>query len=180
MDTRNSGRLQVDLETINKRIEDGGVSIILACDLNYGIGIDGDMLFWIDDDLKRFKEITMGKNLYMGRSTFESTGPLEGRKMIALSSKNPEGADEVIHDLDEFRERLKNDKNGMLIGGANTVNSLIHDIKYMYLTIVLKTFKADSTLLDPIKNGFVLESESEIMIDEKTGLNYKYVVFKRK
>ena len=100
--------------------------------------------------------------------------------MIALSSKNPEGADEVIHDLDEFRERLKNDKNGMLIGGANTVNSLIHDIRYMYLTIVLKTFKADSTLLDPIKNGFVLESESEIMIDEKTGLNYKYVVFKRK
>ena len=138
------------------------------------------MLFWIDDDLKRFKEITMGKNLYMGRTTFESTGPLEGRKMIVLSSKDPEGADEVIHDFDEFRERLKNDKNGMLIGGANTVNSMIEDIDYMYLTIVLKKYKADSTILNPIKNGFALENESEIIIDEKTGLNYKYVVFKRK
>lgn len=180
MDNRDSGRLQVDLETINKRIEDGGVSIILACDLNYGIGIDGDMLFWIDGDLKRFKEITMGKNLYMGRTTFESTGPLEGRKMIVLSSKDPEGADEVIHDFDEFRERLKNDKNGMLIGGANTVNSMIEDIDYMYLTMVLKKYKADSTILNPIKNGFALENESKIMFDEKTGLNYKYVVFNRK
>ena len=50
----------------------------------------------------------------------------------------------------------------------------------MYLTIVLKKYKADSTILNPIKNGFALENESEIIIDEKTGLNYKYVVFKRK
>lgn len=180
MDTRCDSRPKIgesSLEDINKRISEGGVSVILAVDKNFGIGKDGDMLFRIDRDLKRFKRLTMGKNLYMGSSTFRSTGPLPGRKMIVLSRGEVEGADEVIHDVDEFRERLKNDKSAFLIGGAKTVNSFLDDIKYFYLTMVDEKFEADATIKDPEKHGFILDKESEKQFDEESGLKYKFLEY---
>lgn len=180
MDTRCDSRPKIgesSLDEINKRIVEGGVSVILAVDENFGIGKDGDMLFRIDRDLKRFKTFTMGKNLYMGSATFYSTGPLPGRKMIVLSRKDVEGADEVIHDVDEFRERLKADGNAFLIGGAKTVNSFIKDIKYFYLTMVNDKFEADARIYDPKKHGFVLDKESEEQFDEESGLKYKFLEY---
>lgn len=179
MDNRQGSILQGgELDIINERLGDG-ISAILAVDGGYGIGIDGDMLFWIKEDLSRFKEITWGKNLYMGRKTFEGTGSLPGRKMIVLSRGVVKGADYVINDFDEFKNRLKNDKNGILIGGASLVNMLKDDIKYMYLTVVTKTFKADRKIFDPLKNGFEVEKMSDEKYDEENGLSYRYVNFKR-
>lgn len=180
MGTRCNSRPQIGespVEIVDKRIKEGGVSVILAVDKKFNIGIDGDMLFRIEEDLKRFKKFTLGKNLYMGSGTFRATGPLPERKMIVLSRGEVEGADEVIHDVDEFRNRLINDKNAFLIGGAHTINSFIDDVRYFYLTMVDKEFEADTSIEDPIKHGFTLDKESEVRVDEKTGLQYKYLEY---
>lgn len=180
MDTRCNSRPEIgesSVEEINKRIKKGEVSVILAVDRNFGIGKDGDMLFRIDYDLKRFKKFTLGKNLYMGSGTFRATGPLPERKMIVLSRGEVEGADEVIHDVEEFRTRLINDKNAFLIGGAKTVNSFIDEVKHFYLTMVDKEFEADARIDDPEKHGFILEKESEKMCDDETGLKYKFLEY---
>ncbi len=61
------------------------ITLIIACDGNFNIGKDGTMLFHIPKDLARYKKITMGKNLYCGRKTFDDMGPLKGRRIIVLS-----------------------------------------------------------------------------------------------
>ncbi|MCI6609696.1 MAG: dihydrofolate reductase [Ezakiella sp.] len=180
MEHRRDSGFQLEKELLDKRLAGGKLVAILAVDKNYGIGRNGEMLFWIDEDLHRFKALTIGKNLYMGRLTFESTGPLLQRKMIVLSRHETVGADETIKDKAEFINRLKMDKKGILIGGAATVNSMYDNIDYLYLTEVDKSLPADARIKNPLENGFMLDSESDSIYDEKNDFNYKYVIYKRK
>ena len=66
------------------------VSIIAAVDRNLGIGFQNKLLFWLPNDLKRFKALTTGNTIIMGRKTFESLpkGALPNRRNVVLSS-NP-------------------------------------------------------------------------------------------
>lgn len=180
MEHRRDSGFQLERELLDKRLDAGKLVVILAVDKNFGIGRNGEMLFWIDEDLHRFKALTIGKNLYMGRRTFESTGPLPERKMIVLSRNNVVGADETIKDKSEFINRLKMDKKGILIGGAATVNSMYDIIDYLYLTEVDRALPADAAIKNPLENGFFPDSESESFYDEKNDFNYKYVIYKRK
>lgn len=152
-------------------------TLIMACDYDFGIGNNGTMLFHIPTDLANYKRITMGKNLYCGRHTFEDMGPLEGRHIIVLSRGEVPGADEVMHDFDEFRERLINDENGFLVGGASLVQKLYKDIGTIFMTRVKQVFEADTRIDDPLKHGFYISKESPWF--REVGLDFKFVEYRR-
>ena len=99
------------------------VSIIAAVDRRMAIGFQNKLLFWLPNDLKRFKALTTGNTIIMGRKTFESLpkGALPNRRNIVLSSR-PEtvcpGA-EVFPSLEAALQSCKEDEHIYIIGGAS-------------------------------------------------------------
>ena len=101
---------------------------IVAVDENWGIGKDGEQLIYISADLKRFKALTMGHPLILGRktlATFPGGRPLKGRRNLILSRNPdfaPEGA-EVYRDMDTLLANVTED--AFVIGGASVYVALL-------------------------------------------------------
>ncbi|MDU5215697.1 MAG: dihydrofolate reductase, partial [Finegoldia magna] len=119
------------------------MKVILAVDRNFAIGKDGDMLFSIPEDMQRFKELTTGNIVIMGRKTLESlpdSKPLPNRTNIIVTSKDLDGMlcvkneEELLRTLKEINPDHK--MTEYLIGGANTIESLIHLVDEFVITYV--------------------------------------------
>lgn len=119
------------------------MKLIVACDPNGGIGYQGK-LPWdkIEDDLPRFKELTSGKIVVMGRKTYESlpVKPLPNRINVVISSCAIEGVT-VYSNLPETDTLELHD--AYLIGGSQLISSSWHLIDEIYLTKTLKNYKSD-------------------------------------
>ena len=104
------------------------MDLIVAVDQNWAIGKDGEQLLYLSQDLKRFKALTLGHAVILGRrtlSTFPGGRPLKGRRNLILSrnaSFAPEGA-EVFPDVDSLLKAAPAD--AFVIGGGSVV---VHDI----------------------------------------------------
>jgi dihydrofolate reductase len=124
------------------------VSLIVAVDERRGIGIDGHLAWHLSTDLKRFKSITMGHHLIMGRKTYDSIGrPLPGRTMIVVT-RNPEFRAEgclVANSLDEALDiaRQGGENEVFIIGGGEIFAQALGVADRLYLTQVHSTTKAD-------------------------------------
>lgn len=121
-------------------------SIIVAIGKHNEIGKDNDLLWHLSDDLKRFKALTTGHTIIMGRKTFDSLpkGALPNRRNIVLSSQNLKlERTEVYSSLDEIKKNIKSDEQVFIIGGASLYNMLIDKVEKIYLTQVHESFKAD-------------------------------------
>lgn len=98
------------------------LSIIVAINKNGGIGFENKLLYWLPNDLKRFKALTTGHTIIMGRKTFESLpkGALPNRRNIVLSRSCHDfpGA-ECFHSLQEALEQCKEEEEVYIIGGAS-------------------------------------------------------------
>ena len=97
------------------------LSIIVAMADNGVIGRDGDLPWHISEDLKRFKRITMGAPIVMGRKTYDSIGrPLPGRQSIVITRQNDWHSDGVISvpSLDAAIESCGDAQEAFVIGGA--------------------------------------------------------------
>ncbi|MDO5689753.1 MAG: dihydrofolate reductase [Tissierellia bacterium] len=131
------------------------MEIIFAVDKNWSIGIDGDMLFHIRTDLRRFRDITYGHILVMGRKTFESLPgqrPLPGRVNLVIT-RNREYEREgilVLNDLDKLDEKLNEldpnqEKKVFLIGGGEMVRQLLDRCVYAHITKVQESYELFDT-----------------------------------
>ncbi len=124
------------------------ISMILAMDENQGIG-RGNMLPWhLPEDLKRFKNITMGHHLIMGRITFQSIGkPLSGRVNIIVTRNPNFKADGclVTQSLEEAlgTAQAKGETEVFIIGGGEIYTQAISLTDRIYLTLVHTVSKAD-------------------------------------
>lgn len=98
------------------------LSIIVAINKNRGIGFENKLLYWLPNDLKRFKALTTGHTIIMGRKTFESLpkGALPNRRNIVLSHTCHEfpGA-ECFHSLQDALNQCKEEEEVYIIGGAS-------------------------------------------------------------
>ena len=115
------------------------IHLIWAQDQNGGIGIDGKLPWHISNDLKNFKELTLGSTVLMGRNTWESlpVQPLPERRNIVLSSR--EIADvECYTSLEECIEKLDADGIQVLfvIGGSKVYRNFIHRADELHITLV--------------------------------------------
>ena len=132
------------------------ISLIVAMDEKRGIGKAGKLPWRLSSDLKRFRELTMGHHLIVGRKTFESIGrPLPGRQMIVVtrnSGFNPEGcfvASSVQNAIALAKERRETE--AFVIGGAEIYSQTIESADRLYLTRVHAEVDAD-TFFPELKN----------------------------
>lgn len=118
------------------------INIIAAIAQNNAIGFDGKLLYHLPDDLKRFRELTSGHTIIMGRKTFESLpkGALPNRRNIVLSrkEKNFPGA-ETYTSLAEALESSSSDDNIFIIGGASVYAEALPTCHRLCLTEIHDT-----------------------------------------
>ena len=168
---------------INKK---PNLSIIVAQAENRAIGLNGDMPWHLSGDLKRFKQLTMGHPVVMGRRTWESLPkrPLVGRRNIVFSQSEdfaPEGAEVVRSVNDLFALLCDNDEDIFIIGGGRIYNMLMPWVNRLYITWVHKEFPEADTFFPVIDlSEFTKVNETEHMIDEKSGLEFSYAEYDRK
>jgi dihydrofolate reductase len=160
------------------------ISIIVAIAQNYGIGYKNELLAHISEDLKRFKAITGGKTVVMGRNTWFSLPkrPLPNRQNIVITNvegEKFEGAD-TVYSIDEAINRCPDNAESFIMGGAMVYKQFFPRADKLYITRIRKTFKADTYFPEITDQKWLLESESEIFRDEKSGIEYQYVNFIRK
>ena len=162
------------------------LSIIVAIAENNIIGGDNKLLWHIPEDLKRFKAITSGNTIIMGRKTFESLpGVLPNRKHVIITRDENYSVDnenvEVIHSLSEVINKYKNSSEpAFIIGGGEIYKQLIHNVDNLLLTKVFKSFDGDTSFPQIDLNEFTVDFESEILTCEKNGLQYQFIDLVRK
>lgn len=113
-------------------------SIIACIGRNRELGKGGDLIFHIKDDMKFFKETTWGKTVVMGRKTWESLPfKLPGRTNIVVTTRDIDGPDEIISDIDEFIDENKNTPDEIfVIGGGKIYEKFLPLARNLYLTEV--------------------------------------------
>ncbi len=119
--------------------------LIVAVSENNVIGFNGKIPWFIQEDLKRFRNLTLGNSVVMGRKTFESIGkPLEKRQNIVLTERNDffyEGI-EIAHSLDEAL-RLANREKVFFIGGRKVYENALNVVDRMEITLVRGSYEGD-------------------------------------
>lgn len=157
------------------------VSIIAAIDEKRGIGKNRHLPWHIPEDLKRFKQITKGHPVIMGRKTFESIGkPLSDRTNIILS-QNPNlkiQSFKAVNSLLEAMEFAKNSPGSnevFIIGGQQVFNSAISLADKIYLTKVKGDFGCDTFF--PDYSQFI--KEKFIGAGEENGVKYQFLELER-
>lgn len=159
------------------------ISIIVAVAEDLGIGHKNDLLAYISEDLKRFKKITTGNTIIMGRNTWDSLPrkPLPNRQNIVISSQKDiqfPGAIKVSSP-EEAIAKCPDNSECFIIGGAMVYRSFYPLTNKLYLTKIQKKFEADTFFPDIDEKDWKIESESDVLLDEKTKLSYQYVDFIR-
>ena len=130
------------------------LTIIVAAGENNGIGKDNDLIWHLSDDLKRFKTLTNGHHIIMGRKTFESfEKPLPNRTHIVITrQKNyiaPEGVI-VVNNMEDALDAARSDKQPFIIGGGEIYKQSINLANKIELTRVHASFEGADTFFPEI------------------------------
>ena len=157
------------------------MNLIVAVDENWAIGMGGDQLVYLSEDLKRFKAITMGHPVVLGRktlATFPGGRPLKGRRNLILSQNPafaPEGA-EVYDSIETLRAHMPED--AFVIGGSSVYEAMLQYCDTAYITKIAKSYPADCYIpnLDTMPDWVVTET-SDVM--EQDGVRFTYVTYRR-
>lgn len=160
------------------------ISIIVAMDNKRVIGRDNQLPWHLPEDLKRFKQITMGHPIVMGRKTFASIGKtLPGRENIVLS-KNPDFQSEGVTLAKNFDEILLRSQKGeeiFIIGGAEIFKMALPHVSKIYLTLIDDEFEGDVFFPEiNLKEKFKVAEETTWLVSEKSGLPYRFLTLERK
>lgn len=156
------------------------INLIAAVGQNNEMGLDNKLLWYIPEDLKRFKKITEGKPVIMGRKTYESIGrALPGRKNIILSSQK---AQHFPNDVTVVKTpfsaitiaRLEHTDEVFVIGGAGVYQEFMPQVDKVYLTVIHAKFKADTFFPELDLNDWVVISEEDVFTKEYTLTNFVY------
>ena len=159
------------------------ISIIVAINKNRGIGLNNKLLYWLPNDLKRFKALTTGNTIIMGRKTFESLpkGALPNRRNIVLTRSNTEfpGA-ERFGSLEEAIAACQEDENIFIIGGASLYNEAMPMAQRLCITEINDDQKEADVFFPAInKTIWKEESREAHTTDEKHNYEYAFVNYIR-
>lgn len=160
------------------------ISIIVAIAQNNAIGKDNDLIWHISDDLKRFKSLTSGHTVIMGRNTWNSLPrrPLPKRRNIVLTHDvtfAEEGA-EVAHSLQQVLEMVRDEEEAFIMGGAAVYRQFLPFVNHIYVTWVWQDFDADVYFPVIDMSVFAKVSESEVFVDAESGLRFSYADYQRR
>jgi len=163
------------------------LSLIVAAAENGVIGKDNQLLWRLPDDLKRFKQLTLGHPIIMGRKTFESIGqPLPGRTSIVItrsSSYEAEGI-EVVDSLEKAINKARQQGTGeaFIIGGGEVYREALagNQVSKIHLTRVQTEIGGDTFFRIPREEDWSTALESEHPVDARHKYAFRFVDLTRK
>lgn len=158
------------------------ISIIVAVSEDWGIGKDNDLLWHISDDLKRFKRLTIGNAVIMGKRTWESLPrkPLTGRKNIVLTDLPGECIEGALtaYSVEDALSKCTSGEEVFIIGGGSVYRQFLPLADRLYITHVHRNANADVFFpkID-MRSWKVIEKEE---YREGSDIPYTYVVYERR
>ncbi len=159
------------------------ITIIAAAGKNNELGKNNDLVWHLPDDFKRFKKLTTGHHIIMGRKTFESfPKPLPNRIHIVISRNNnyhPEGVI-TVNSLENALEVSKRDEQPFIIGGGEIYKLGLEVADKIELTRVHNTFEADTFFPEIPSEDWDLITEEYHEKDERHQFAFTYQTFVKK
>ncbi|MBE0673779.1 MAG: dihydrofolate reductase [Bacteroidales bacterium] len=160
------------------------ISIIVAIARNYAIGRNNDLLWHLPDDLRRFKRITAGHCVIMGKKTWESlpVRPLPGRRNIILTD-NPGDCFDCSHTSFSIEDALKQCSDCsevFVIGGGSVYRQFMDIADRLLITWVDKDYEGDTFFPEIDPDIWEVSDNEGDYFDDANGFTYRYVTYLRK
>jgi dihydrofolate reductase len=162
------------------------ISLILAMDEDFGIGRNNQIPWRLSSDLRRFKKITMGHCIIMGRKTYESIGrPLPGRISIVISRNNHFQPPEGVLRVDSLEYGLQSaqklgETEAFIIGGGEIFRQSLPLADQIYLTRVHTHAQADVFFNQINPDEWQVSEEKFLPADDKNQFDSTFALLKRK
>lgn len=153
------------------------ISLIVAMASNRAIGLNGQMPWHLSADLKRFRQITMGSPVLMGRKTFEAIGrPLPGRDNLIISRNGAFHADgcRVFGDLKQALLAVADSPQVFIIGGATLYRAMLAEADCLYLTLIERDFPGD-TFFPELGDGWREVAREDVDADPAVDFRYSFI-----
>ena len=159
------------------------LTIIAAIATNNALGKNNDLIWHLPADLKRFKKVTLGHHVIMGRKTFESLGkPLPNRTTIIIS-RNPDYNVEgciVVNSLSKAIKAASADENPFVLGGAEIYSQAMKHADLLDLTLVHQVFEGDAFFPEIDLKVWTMTKRVDLKADEVNPYDYSFVQYKKK
>jgi dihydrofolate reductase len=161
------------------------ISIIVAIAQNGAIGYKGDLIYHLSADLRRFKELTTGNTVIMGRKTFESLpkGALPNRRNIVLTRQQGVSypGTEVYSSLDEALSKCARDEKVYIMGGAQVYAQALPMADELEITLVNDTPALADTFFPEFGSdeSWHLINREDHSPDEKNPYPYTFLTYRR-
>lgn len=161
------------------------LSIIVAVANNQVIGKDNQLIWHLPEDLKRFKTLTTGHTIIMGRKTFESLGRiLPNRKHIILCNDAKLQIEdenvEILEDISMLKPYIDSQEEHFIIGGATIYRLLMPYATKMYITHIHQEFEGDVYFPEIKQEEWKIVAKEKGLKNEKNPYNYEYVTYVKK
>jgi len=160
------------------------ISIIVAIAENYAIGKDNDLLWHISKDLKRFKELTKGHYIIMGKRTYYSlpVRPLPNRTSLIITDIAGEEIDNCLmaYSIEDAVEKMDAEKENFIIGGGSIYRQFMPLADKLYITRVHKNFEADTFFPEISLDEWRLEEKIDVNDDPQNDFTYSFETYIRK
>ena len=153
------------------------IKIIVATSKNRVIGDSNSLIWHLPSDLKRFKELTTGNTIVMGRKTYESIGrPLPNRRNIIITRDTKYEVDscETVNSLEQALMICNN--NCFIIGGGEIYKQSMDIADEIYLTLVHEDFDGDTTFPE-IGSEWKMVTSQDFEPDEKNKHKYSFIEY---
>lgn len=158
------------------------ISIIVAVSDDLGIGKNNDLLWKIPEDLRRFKKLTSGKTVVMGKRTWESlpNRPLPGRKNIVITDIPGEIIEGAVmaYSIEDAISKCSTDDEAFIIGGGSIYRQFLPLADKLYITHVHQNAQADVYFPEIEKKIWKISGQQDFPGTETTP-PYTYIIYQR-
>jgi len=160
------------------------ISIIVAVSEDWGIGKENELLWHISEDLKRFKKLTYGNTVIMGKKTWESLPlrPLPGRKNVVLTDDPTEIIDYSItaYSIEDALSKCNSEEEIFVIGGGSVYRQFMTVADRLYITHVHRKAPADVYFPEIDPSVWKIVDKEDYTGNEVNNISYSYVIYERK
>ena len=161
------------------------ITIIAAIATNNALGKDNDLIWHLPADLKRFKKVTSGHHILMGRKTYESIGkPLPNRTTVIITRNKEYKAAGcmVVDSIEKAIEVAKAAAQVFIIGGAQIYQQAMNSnlVDRLDITEVHHAFDADVYFPEITSEDWIQVSKEDFMADDKNKYDYSFVSYKKR
>ncbi|MCX6301144.1 MAG: dihydrofolate reductase [Bacteroidia bacterium] len=159
------------------------ISIIVAVSEDLGIGKNNDLLWHIPEDLRRFKRLTYGNTVIMGKRTWESLPkrPLQGRKNVVITDIPHESFENAVtaYSIDDALAKCEKEEEIFIIGGGSIYRQFMPLADRLYITHVHKKTPADIYFPKIDRETWEVIEKEEFKAGNDNEIPYTYVIYER-